>query len=59
MYIYSCNFDKKKFKYIFELYGHAFYIYIGGGEIAQSLASLSVKRAVQVCAQLDLLVTER
>ena len=31
----------------------------GGGEIAHSLASLSVKRAARVRAQLDPLVTER
>ena len=33
--------------------------YIGGGEIAQWLASLSVKLAVQVRAQHDPLVSER
>ena len=32
---------------------------IGGGEIAKSLASLSTKRAVRVCACLNPLVTER
>ena len=31
----------------------------GGGEIAQSLASLSIKQATRVCAQHDLLVIER
>ena len=31
----------------------------GGGEIAQSLASLSVKQAIRVRARLDPLVTER
>ena len=31
----------------------------GGGEIAQSLASLSMKRAARVRSQLDPLVTER
>ena len=31
----------------------------GGGEIAQSLASLSMKRAAWVCSRLDPLVTER
>ena len=30
-----------------------------GGGIAQSLASLSTKRAIRVCARLDPLVTER
>ena len=34
-------------------------IELGGAEMAQSLASLSVNRAVQVCARLDPLVTER
>ena len=32
---------------------------VGGGEIAQSLASLSIKRAIQVRARHDPLVTER
>ena len=32
---------------------------VGGGEIAQSLASLSTKRAIRVHARLDQLVTER
>ena len=31
----------------------------GGGEIAQSLVFLSIKGAIRVRAQLDLLVTER
>ena len=31
----------------------------GGGEIAQTLASLSIKRAIRVCARLDPLVSER
>ena len=31
----------------------------GGGEIVQSLASLSTKRAIRVRASLDPLVTER
>ena len=40
-------------------YGMCLLLYARGGEIAQSLASLSVKRAVRVHAQLDPLVTER
>ena len=32
---------------------------VGGGEIAQSVASLSATRSVQVRARLDLLVIER
>ena len=32
---------------------------VGGGEIAQSLASLSMKRAARVRSRLDPLVTER
>ena len=35
------------------------YTVLGGRKIAQSLASLSIKRAARVCSQLDPLVTER
>ena len=35
------------------------YKHLRGGEKAQSLASLSTKRAIQVCARLDPLVSER
>ena len=41
-------------KIIYIIYGNK-----GGGEIAQSVASLSATRSVQVRARYDLLVTER
>ena len=40
------------------IYGSVYHL-MGGGEIAQSLASLFVKRAAQVRSRLDPLVTER
>ena len=41
-----------------EVYFHTF-SYATGGEIAQSVASLSATRAVRLCTWLDLLVTDR
>ena len=41
------------------IFANAFYTICGGGEIAQSLASLSIKRAARVRSQLGPLVIER
>ena len=58
-FIFVCVFKTRTYISKFTICGCIKHTLFGGGEIAQSLASLSTKRAIWVCARLNLLVTER